>query len=136
MTNEQLNNYRSFTICDSHLHLVYQDTLEKTIQIYTNIMDHYGYERIVLQCMLNSFDTGDAGNNAKALYVKTVMNEADSTRKVYANGAMFHYYDGRDTAEGVIRLNFGISRKFRRVHWKEAGFMMRPLPLWNSFARR
>ena len=97
MTNEQINHYQSFVICDSHLHLVYQDTLEKTIQIYTNIMDHYGYERIVLQCMLND-ESGDAGNNAKALYVKSVMNAAYPTRKVYANGSLFHYYDGRDTS--------------------------------------
>lgn len=103
MTNEQLNNYYSFDICDTHLHLCYQDSLEKTIKVYTNIMDHYHYERIVLQCMLNGFDGGDPANNAKALYVKSVMNATDPTRKVYANGALLHYYDGRDTAEGYFR---------------------------------
>lgn len=51
-TNEQINNYKPFAICDTHLHLVYQDSLERTIQIYKNIMEHFHYERIVLQAMV------------------------------------------------------------------------------------
>lgn len=103
MKNAQLNNYLSIPVCDAHLHLTYQDSLEKTINVYTNIMEHYGYERIVLQCMLNGFDGGDPANNAKALYVKSIMNDSNPSRKVYANGTLQHYYDGRDTAEGYLR---------------------------------
>ena len=103
MTNEELHNYQSFPLCDTHMHLVYQDSLEKTIKIYTDIMDHFHYERIVLLAMHHSLKGDDPANNAKVLYCKSVMNAANPDRKVYAYGGIFHYYDGRDTAEGYLR---------------------------------
>ena len=103
MTNEQIHNYRSFPICDTHVHLVYQESLEKTIQIYRDIMNHFNYERIVLLAMHNSMKGSDPANNAKVLYCKSIMNAEMTGRKIYGFGSLFHYFDGRDTAEGYLR---------------------------------
>lgn len=103
MTNEQRHNYQSFPLCDTHVHLVYQESLEKTIQIYRDIMEYFGYERIVLLAMHNSMKGSDPANNAKVLYCKSVLNAEGTERKVYGFGSLFHYFDGRDTAEGYLR---------------------------------
>lgn len=102
MTNEQIHHYQSFPICDTHFHLTYQDSLEKTIKIYKDIMEHFHYERIVLLAMHHSTKGDDPANNAKVLYCKSVINE-ETEHKVYAFGSLFHYYDGCDTAEGYLR---------------------------------
>lgn len=102
MSNEQIHHYQSFPICDTHFHLTYQDSLEKTIKIYKDIMKHFHYERIVLLAMNHSTKGDDPANNSKVLYCKSVINE-EAEHKVYAFGSLFHYYDGRDTAEGYLR---------------------------------
>lgn len=95
--------YQPFGVCDSHVHLVYQDSLEKTIRVYNDIMDWHRYERIVLLGAHHITKGEDPGNNAKVLYCKSVMNAANLKRKVYAFGGLKHYFDERDTADGYLR---------------------------------
>ncbi len=103
MTNREINNYQNIPLCDTHVHLVYQDSLDKTVQIYSDIMTHFEYERLILQGMHHSMKGDDPANNAKVLYCKAVLNAAHPQRKVYAFGSTLHYFDGRDTAEGYLR---------------------------------
>lgn len=103
MTNELQNNYGHYNVCDTHVHLTYSKPVEQTIKIFENIMNWFCYERIVLLSVHHLSPGGDPANNAKALYCKTVINAKHSAHKVYAFGNVFHYYDGRDTADGYLR---------------------------------
>lgn len=103
MDNVHLHHYHPIPICDTHIHLVHQDSLEKTVKIYQNIMDYFCYERIVLLAMPHQSKGDDPANNAKVLYCKSIMNETSFNHKVYAYGAPFHYFDNRDTADGYLR---------------------------------
>ncbi len=103
MTNRELNHYQNYVLCDTHVHLFDQDSLEKTIQVYKDVMEHFEYERIILLGIHHSMEGDDPANNAKVLYCKDVLNEESTKRKVYAFGSILHYFDERDTAEGYLR---------------------------------
>ncbi len=103
MTNRELNGYKKYPLCDTHVHLMYQDSLSKTLQVYRDIMEYFEYERIVLLGLHHDLREDDPANNAKVLYCKAVLNESNSKSKVYAFGSTLHYFDERDTAEGYLR---------------------------------
>jgi len=103
MTNRELHNYKKIALIDTHVHMVYQDSIDKTVQIYRNIMDYFEYGGIVIQGMHHSMKGDDPANNAKVLYCKDVLNAEKPERKVYAYGSTMHYFDGRDTADGYLR---------------------------------
>ena len=103
MTNRELHDYKKIPLIDTHVHMVYQDSVEKSVQIYRNIMDYFEYGGIVLQGMHHSMKGDDPANNAKVLYCKAILNAEHPDRKVYAYGSTMHYFDGRDTADGFLR---------------------------------
>lgn len=103
MNNVQKNNFGDFKICDTHIHLVFPETIESTEKTFREIIEYFGYDRIALMCL----DSGsghrgnDPVNNLKALYIKDKFNKesADST---FVYGHPIHYFDERDTAEGYL----------------------------------
>ncbi len=102
MTNEEFNGYRHYPVCDHHLHLLYDVPLDRSVKTFENIIRYFGYERITLQALTNSTKVDDPSDNAKAFYIKDVIN-AHGTGKVAVFANLFHYYDGRDTADGYLR---------------------------------
>jgi len=98
---EQKYNFKHFGVIDTHFNLVYDKPIEETVKIFEDIIEYFGLEGIVLQAV-HHLEGGDPANNAKALYCKSIMNETYEDRKVYAYGNLYHYFDGRDTAEGYL----------------------------------
>ena len=88
MKNYEINNYRKNPICDVHIHLHLKYSLDETVDIYKNIMEHFNYEKIALQAS----PMHDITDSYKALYYKTRINNA------YAGAAHIHNFDERDTA--------------------------------------
>jgi len=102
MTNQDVFGYRPIAVCDSHFHLSYPQTVDDSVKIFSMIMEYFDLERMALMCYtLNSAGPHPA-DNAKALYIKDVMNKATPHRRIYAFGSFSHRTDGRDTAEGYL----------------------------------
>ena len=106
-TNAQPLAFRPFSIVDTHVHLTHPAPVDDSVRLFRDQMEYYGYERIVLLPLVNygtdSYDC-DPSENAKAIYIKSVMNEAPvKGRAVYAYGTLHHWYDERDTAEGYLQ---------------------------------
>ncbi len=102
MKNQNLFHYRPISVCDSHFHLSAPHTVYDSVKIFSSIMEYFDFERITLMSYLQETLHICPFDNAKALYIKDVMNKADPTRKVYACGGLHHYMDDRDTAEGYL----------------------------------
>ncbi len=78
MTNRELHNYKKIALIDTHVHMVYQDSIDKTVQIYRNIMNYFEYG-----------GTSDLLTKLEHGFVYTATKERDaveieSLRKVYS----------------------------------------------------
>ena len=96
-------NFKTFPICDSHVHIVARSSVDDSVQTFSEIMDYFKYERIGIAALTTECGHGesDHANNLKAFYAKDALNEKspDSTY-VYANP--LYRFDGSDTAESYL----------------------------------
>lgn len=96
-------NFKKFDVCDTHIHIVFPETVERTEEILREIIKHFNYKRIGIMALTSGsmHRKTDYVNNLKAIYVKDRINkEKEDTVFVYGN--IFHYYDERDTADGYL----------------------------------
>lgn len=103
--NTARKGYRDLPIADSHIHLTYPMPLEKSARMLRGYMAFFGCTRIGLLGLPHSVRAGadDPANNLKVLCLKDLLNREDPERKVYASGGLWHFFDGRDTADGFLR---------------------------------
>ena len=103
--NTQKKGYRDLPIADSHIHLTYPMPLPALAGMLRGYMDYFGCVRIGLLGLPHSVrsQADDPANNLKALYLKDLLNRGSGGRRVYASGGLFHFFDGRDSAEGFLR---------------------------------
>ncbi len=95
-------NFKSFELCDSHMHLTCPVTVDYTVLMLREIMEHFSYSRIALMSLTTGVDrNADYISNLKAIYAKEKINRerADS---VFVYGTLFRYFDERDTADGYL----------------------------------
>ena len=103
MTNRDKFGYQPIPLCDGHIHITFAHPVDTTVKILDDTMTWYDCERIaILGLQQDSKNTADPGNNLKALYCKSRLNETYPNRRVYAFSGIYHYYDVRDTAEGYL----------------------------------
>lgn len=102
MTNQDVFRYRPIAVCDSHFHLSVPQKVDDSVKIFSMMMEYFDLERMALMCYTHNADAPYPADNAKALYIKDVMNKANPARHVYAFGSFHHYMDSRDTAEGYL----------------------------------
>lgn len=103
--NAKRKGYRDLPIADSHIHMTYPMPLGEQARMLRGYMDYFGCRRIALLGLPHSVRTAadDPANNLKVLYLKDLLNREDPGRRVYASGGLWHFFDGRDTAEGFLR---------------------------------
>ena len=89
MRNDEINRYRAKPLCDMHVHPHVEMPVDETVGIVRNLMEHFRYERIVLE----SLPSYDPANNFSALYCKSKLDG------VYAGLGLVHRFDGSDTKE-------------------------------------
>ncbi|MBQ3707471.1 MAG: amidohydrolase family protein [Clostridia bacterium] len=97
--------YRDLPICDSHVHITYPMPLDRTAAMLRGYMDYFGLTRIALLGLPHSVRASmtDPSNNLKCLYLKSLLNTDRGERRVHAFGGLYHFFDGRDTAQGFLR---------------------------------
>ncbi len=102
MNNPQKNNFKNLKICDTHIHLIYPETINSTEKIFREVKEYFGYDRIALMCMTtgSGHRNPDPANNVKALYLKDKFNK-ESPDSTFVYGNPIYYYDERDTADGL-----------------------------------
>lgn len=92
MKNYEINNFRSKSICDMHIHSHVEMPLNETLDIYKKIMQHFNYEKIVLEAL----PYYDITENFKVLYLKSKLDG------IYANIGLTHSFNEKDTQEGYL----------------------------------
>jgi predicted TIM-barrel fold metal-dependent hydrolase len=98
LNNRDLHGYHDIKVCDTHIHIAYQHPVEKTMETLKSIMEHFCYDKIVIQAMSESSNKGtDPASSIKALYLKHCMQP-----NVYAFGSLYHHHDERDTSDGYL----------------------------------
>ena len=102
MNNVEKNGFRELKICDSHIHLITPDPLERTTNTFREIIKYFSFDRIALmgitRCPVSELDPA---NNVKALYLKSVFN-SERPHSTFVYGSPLSFYDERDTAEGYL----------------------------------
>ena len=103
--NTASKGYRDLPIADSHIHMTYPMPLGEQARMLRGYMDYFGCSRIALLGLPHSVRSAsdDPANNLKVLYLKDLLNREDPERRIYASGGLWHFFDGRDTAEGFLR---------------------------------
>ena len=103
--NTAKKGYRDLPIYDSHVHITYAMSLAKTAAMLSGYMDYFGLSRIALLGLPHSVRASltDPSNNLKCLYLKSVLNGEHGDQPVHAFGGLYHFFDGRDTADGFLR---------------------------------
>lgn len=89
MKNYEIHNYRAKPICDMHMHPHVKAPLDESVGIYNDILEHFNYEKIVLQALPFYVPI----NNYETLYFKA------QDERIYANLGRIHNFDARDTKE-------------------------------------
>lgn len=89
MKNFELHNYRAKPVCDMHLHLHVESTLEESVNVFNKVKEHFNCEKMALQ----SIPYFDIIDNYKALYFKSQIDN------LYADLGLMHNYDERDTED-------------------------------------
>lgn len=89
LTNPELHSYSPEPLCEAHAHLYVALPIDETVSIFSNIMRHFNYSRM----MLNALPCYDVTENCKAFYCKSKLDGA------YVDVGLNHWYDGRDTAD-------------------------------------
>ena len=92
MKNFELHNYSSKPISDIHIHLHVESTLDESLSVFNNVINHFNYQRIALQAL----PSYDVISNLKALYFKSKIDGA------YANLGLLHNFDSTDTADNYL----------------------------------
>ncbi len=102
--NARKKGYRDIPLCDSHMHMTYPMPLGDQVRMLRGYMDYFGCRRIGLLGLPHSVRSAadDPANNLKALYLKDLLNRDAPARRVYASGGLWHFFDGRDTAQGFL----------------------------------
>ena len=103
--NTLKKGYRDLPICDSHVHITFTMPMEKTAAMLCGYMDYFGLTRVALLGLPHSVRASltDPSNNLKCLYLKSLLNAKGEERKIHAFGGLYHFFDGRDTADGFLR---------------------------------
>lgn len=102
MNNVEKNGFRELKLCDSHIHLITPDPLERTTNTFREIIKYFSFDRIALMGVTRSTVSElDPANNVKALYLKSVFN-SETPDSTFVYGSPLHFYDERDTAEGYL----------------------------------
>ena len=103
MNNPQKNGFKDFKVCDTHIHIVYPETVDSSEKILSEIIEYFGYSRIAIQCLTagSGHRDFDYANNLKALYLKEKLNEKNPG-SVFVYGNPIHYFDERDTADSYL----------------------------------
>ena len=104
MKNREIHGYNSIPVSDTHIHIVFPKSPEETVSILRKFNNHMEYDSITVQTLTRC--TGhrdlDPSNSLKGLYVKSALN-SELGDFAYTYGSIFHYLDGRDTAESYLR---------------------------------
>ncbi|MBQ8552527.1 MAG: amidohydrolase family protein [Clostridia bacterium] len=103
MHSPEMHGFRDFPVCDMHVHSTMLHKVDRTVEIFHQLMTFHDYERIAVLAINQHQREADPGNTLKSLYCKSRLNTSDSPSRVYAYGNIFPFYDGRDTAEGYLR---------------------------------
>ena len=83
MTNRDKFGYQPIPLCDGHIHITFAHPVDTTVKILDDTMTWYDCERIaILGLQQDSKNTADPGNNLKALYCKSRLNETYPDRRV------------------------------------------------------
>ena len=77
MNNPQKNGFKDFKVCDTHIHIVFPETVDSSEKILSEIIEYFGYSRIAIQCLTtgSGHRDFDYANNLKALYLKEKLTE-------------------------------------------------------------
>ena len=51
MKNFELHNYSLKPISDVHIHLHVEATLDESLSVFNNVINHFNYQRIALQAL-------------------------------------------------------------------------------------
>lgn len=102
MNNVEKNGFREYKICDTHMHVVTPDPLERTTNTLSEIADYFSFDRIALMAVTRlTCNELDPANNVKCLYLKSVLNN-ERPNSTFVYGSPLHFYDERDTADGYL----------------------------------
>ena len=92
------HGFSDLRACDAHIHIIYPHPIEETEQILRSVCGYFAYDRIAIMSMTESSNKGcDPFANVKALYLRERLGVHH-----YAFGSLFHWYDGRDTAQSFL----------------------------------
>lgn len=92
------HGFSDIQACDAHIHIIYRHPIEETESILRAICEHLDYDRIAMMSMTESSNKGtDPFANVKALYLRERLGVHN-----YAFGSLFHWRDGRDTAQSYL----------------------------------
>lgn len=85
------------------MHIEKATTIDRAIEIFDIICSYYNYDHFKI-CSITGISENyiDPGANVKALCIKSKINEK-TPDKCYVYGHIYHYNDGRDTADGFLR---------------------------------
>ena len=102
--NDTKKGYRAYPLCDSHVHLAYPMHVNGTAHMLESFMTYFGLEGLCLLALPHSSraKATDPANNVKALYLKHVLSARRPGRRIYAFGGLYHHFDARDTAQGLL----------------------------------
>ena len=107
--NTAKKGYCDLPIADSHFHLTSPMPPETCARLIRGYMDYFGCRRVMLLGLPHSARAAatDPANNLRVLYLKDLLNGEQrrdgGDRRVYASGGLFHFFDGRDSADGFLR---------------------------------
>lgn len=96
--NEQFKQFKPFPVNDSHHHIEDVEPIEKTTETFRQLMDFFGYDRILLLALhdwMREDGCVDPTNSMRALYEKQALQP-----RVYAFAGLQHFGDQRDTPQG------------------------------------
>ena len=103
MNNPERHGYLDIPVWEGHAHSLFVAKAERLPFVYDRIMNYYGYTRLTICALMQDSDADDMANNLKSLYVKSKLNTAATPNRVYVAGNIYHYRDGKDSAQGYLR---------------------------------
>ena len=102
--NNTKKGYGGYAVADSHVHIAFAMPIGLTERSLDRYMTYFGLERAVLLALPHSDRAAatDPANNLKALYLKRKLNALWPEKRLYAFGGLYHHFDRRDTADGLL----------------------------------
>lgn len=102
MNNVEKNGFRKLKLCDTHIHPITPDPIERTTNTFREIIKYFSFDRIALMALTRVICKElDPANNVKALYLKSILN-SERPGSTFVYGGLLHFFDERDTAEGYL----------------------------------